>query len=61
LHRWIAAADNPTIRFGEHFAGNGPLFFREAQKLGLEGVISKLLGQPYRSGRDSDWLKIKCS
>jgi hypothetical protein len=28
-------------------------------KLGLEGIVSKRLGSPYRSGRSKDWLKFK--
>jgi uncharacterized protein YjbJ (UPF0337 family) len=31
--------------------------FRPACKLGFEGIVSKRLGSPYRSGRD--WLKMK--
>jgi bifunctional non-homologous end joining protein LigD len=27
--------------------------------LGLEGIVSKRLGSPYRSGRSKDWLKFK--
>jgi ATP-dependent DNA ligase len=27
--------------------------------MGLEGVVSKRLGSPYRSGRSRDWLKMK--
>jgi ATP-dependent DNA ligase len=27
--------------------------------LGLEGIVSKQLGSPYRSGRSHDWLKMK--
>ena len=27
--------------------------------LGCEGIVSKRLGSPYRSGRVNDWLKIK--
>ncbi len=30
-----------------------------ACKLGLEGIVSKRLGSPYRSGRSPDWLKMK--
>jgi ATP-dependent DNA ligase len=30
-----------------------------ACKLGLEGIVSKRKGSPYRSGRSSDWLKSK--
>jgi len=29
-----------------------------ACKLGLEGIVSKRLGSPYRSGRSPDWLKM---
>ena len=25
----------------------------------LEGIVSKRLGSPYRSGRSPDWLKMK--
>jgi ATP-dependent DNA ligase len=28
-------------------------------KMGLEGIVSKRLGSPYRSGRSPDWLKMK--
>jgi ATP-dependent DNA ligase len=30
-----------------------------ACKLGFEGIVSKRLGSPYRSGRSRDWLKMK--
>jgi hypothetical protein len=30
-----------------------------ACKMGLEGIVSKRLGSPYRSGRSPDWLKFK--
>ena len=33
--------------------------FRQVCKMGLEGVVSKRLSSPYRSGRSTDWLKIK--
>ena len=28
-------------------------------KMGLEGIVSKRLGSRYRSGRTTDWLKMK--
>jgi bifunctional non-homologous end joining protein LigD len=27
--------------------------------MGLEGIVSKRKDSPYRSGRSSDWLKMK--
>jgi hypothetical protein len=38
---------------------DGEVVFRHACKLGLEGIVSKRKGSPYRSGRSPDWLKMK--
>src|SRR5215831_12885287 len=48
------------IRFNE-FCDDLPadVVFRHACKLGFEGIVSKRLGSPYRSGRSRDWLKMK--
>ena len=27
--------------------------------MGLEGTVSKLVEQPYRSGKNSGWIKVK--
>ena len=35
------------------------IVFRHACKLGFEGIVSKRVGSPYRSGRSRDWLKMK--
>ena len=35
--------------------------FRHACKLGFEGIVSKRVGSPYRSGRSRDWLKTEKS
>ena len=61
--RLLALVQRPTpgrIRFAEHVVGNGPAFYAEAQRLGLEGVVSKRRNAPYSSGRRGGWLKIKC-
>jgi ATP-dependent DNA ligase len=47
------------IIFNRHFDGDGAIIFRQACALGCEGIVSKRLGSPYRSGRVNDWLKIK--
>jgi ATP-dependent DNA ligase len=38
---------------------DGATVFRHACKLGFEGIVSKRLGSPYRSGRSREWLKMK--
>ena len=50
---------NLSIVLNEHFEEDGAIVFREACKLGCEGIVSKRLGSPYRSGRSAHWLKIK--
>jgi ATP-dependent DNA ligase len=37
----------------------GDVVFRHACKLGLEGIVSKRLGSPYRSGRSRHSVKMK--
>ena len=49
----------PGIRYSEHISGDGRDIFEHACKLGLEGIVSKRLNSPYRSGKVKSWLKIK--
>ncbi len=58
------AADHPKlgdgIRLSEHIDGaDGDIVFRHACKLGLEGIVAKKRDRPYRSGRSTDWIKIR--
>jgi bifunctional non-homologous end joining protein LigD len=48
------------IRYAEHFDGDGPVIFKHACGLNLEGIVSKLRDAPYRSGRSENFIKIKC-
>ena len=43
----------------EHINESGDVVFRHACKMGLEGIVSKRLGSPYRSGRSRHWVKSK--
>ena len=52
----VLAKAGPGIRFNEHIEGDGPTVFDHSCKLGLEGIVSKRLGSPYRSGRSRDWV-----
>jgi bifunctional non-homologous end joining protein LigD len=56
----VVAKAGAGLRLNEHLAhDDGEAVFRHACKLGLEGIVSKRLGSPYRSGRSRDWLKMK--
>jgi len=37
----------------------GALVFKQACAMGLEGIVSKGLTAPYRSGPSRDWIKVK--
>jgi hypothetical protein len=53
-------AREPTgIVFNEHTEEDGVVVFRHACKLGLEGIVSKRLSAPYRSGPSREWIKVK--
>jgi bifunctional non-homologous end joining protein LigD len=54
------AGKNGTLRYLDHFEGQGADFYGEAGRHGLEGIISKRRDLPYRPGRTRDWLKVKC-
>jgi ATP-dependent DNA ligase len=43
----------------EHIEGDGGEMFKAVCKLGLEGIVSKKLDAPYKSGPSKSWLKIK--
>ena len=46
------------FRYSESFDDPVSLL-RVATKFKLEGIVSKRLSSPYRSGHTRDWLKIK--
>jgi hypothetical protein len=41
-------------------AEDGAAFFNVACEHGLEGIVSKRVDRPYRSGKSGEWLKTKC-
>ena len=59
LREALDGAD-PVLRYSDHVLGSGPDFFERACAHGLEGIISKRAAAPYRGGRGTDWLKVKC-
>jgi bifunctional non-homologous end joining protein LigD len=49
-----------SIRYVEHFEEDGEAVLESAKRLSLEGIVSKKLSAPYRSGRSESWTKTKC-
>ena len=51
---------SPVLRYVEHFESGAEAILKSACRMSLEGVVSKRLQSPYRSGRGDAWLKTKC-
>ncbi|HET7382993.1 MAG TPA: hypothetical protein VFJ59_10450 [Pseudolabrys sp.] len=47
------------IQYVEHVEGDGAEMFAAACRLGLEGIVSKKINAPYRSGPSKSWIKVK--
>jgi bifunctional non-homologous end joining protein LigD len=52
--------DKTDILFSESFETDGVAMFKQACKMGLEGVVSKVRDSCYNSGRGKDWIKVTC-
>jgi bifunctional non-homologous end joining protein LigD len=48
------------IRYVDHFETAGDAVLQSACRMSLEGIVSKRLDAPYRSGRTETWQKSKC-
>ncbi|OJU07950.1 MAG: ATP-dependent DNA ligase [Alphaproteobacteria bacterium 64-11] len=49
-----------NLRYVDHFSSGGDAVLESACRMSLEGIVSKRLDAPYRSGRGNDWTKAKC-
>ena len=47
------------LRYLEHVEEAGEALYREAERLGLEGIVGKKADSPYRAGRSPAWLKLR--
>jgi bifunctional non-homologous end joining protein LigD len=54
----LNAADDDTLRYADEFPDPEKLL-AAIESMGLEGTVSKLVEQPYRSGKNSGWIKVK--
>ena len=57
--RSLLRSKHAGIVFNAHFIADGAIVYRQACALGCEGIVSKRLGSPYRSGRADCWVKVK--
>jgi len=57
LKKIIADTD---VQFSESFEIEGREMYKQACKVGLEGVVSKVRDSRYNSGRGNDWVKVTC-
>jgi hypothetical protein len=58
LEKLLAGAAAGIV-FNEHTDENGAIVFEHACRFGFEGIVSKRLTAPYRSGPSQDWIKVK--
>ena len=59
LARRDALACESGIVFNEHIAEEGGVVFAHACRLGAEGIVSKRIDAPYRSGPYGAWVKTR--
>jgi bifunctional non-homologous end joining protein LigD len=59
LQRLLKGAPE-TFIYVEALETDGDEIFEKGCKMGLEGLVAKRLGEPYRSGRQESWIKLKC-
>lgn len=53
-------AKHPGLRYVDHFETGGDAVLQSACRMHFEGIVSKELAAPYRSGRVGSWTKAKC-
>ena len=56
----LGKAERNLVRFVEHLNTGGEAVLESACRMSLEGIVSKQLDAPYRSGRSDSWTKAKC-
>ena len=48
------------ILLSESFETDGATMIKQAAKMGLEGIVSKVRDSRYHSDRTNDWVKVTC-
>ena len=60
LRKLLIDAGNPMLRFSDDFPDPQKLL-AVADRMGLEGIVSKRRDEFYRSGKNPGWIKVKTS
>jgi len=60
LAELLGEVHTDALRYSEDFAQDPDSLVASACKMKLEGIIGKRADAPYRSGRSTDWVKLKC-
>jgi bifunctional non-homologous end joining protein LigD len=60
LAELMEEVNTDLLRYSEDFAQDPGSLVASACKMKLEGIIGKRADAPYRSGRSTDWIKLKC-
>ena len=60
LRHLLKKADDDRLRYSDEFRDPAELL-QVCEKVGLEGIVSKLAHQPYKSGNNPGWVKVKAS
>jgi bifunctional non-homologous end joining protein LigD len=58
LQRLLSKAPH-CLRYSDHHVGDGPAFYTQASKLGVEGIVSKRVDCRYMPGNRGIWQKVK--
>jgi bifunctional non-homologous end joining protein LigD len=64
LFQWKAALRTliakTDILLSDSFETDGGAMLKQACKMGLEGIVSKVRDARYNSGRINEWVKVTC-
>ncbi|MDB5780993.1 DNA ligase D [Caballeronia mineralivorans] len=60
LSELMEEVNSDLLRYSDDFAQDPDSLVASACKMKLEGIIGKRADAPYRSGRSTDWIKLKC-
>jgi bifunctional non-homologous end joining protein LigD len=58
--RDVIGSGNEHLKFSDNLHQDGATLFQAACQMQLEGIVSKRVDAPYRSGDSDSWIKTKC-